>query len=79
MFLGVYHNNTGGAKTTLASVADCNPLLDRVWILHISDALNSDDMLAINTDQRGDASVDRGMVDLLGSLIEMRNHLSREC
>ena len=78
MFARTHHNNAGGAETTLATVADRNPLLDGVGILHISDALDRNDMLAIDADQRGETCVDGGMVNLLGGLIEMRNHLTTE-
>ena len=35
----------------------CYSLLQRMWPVDISDALNCDDMLAVNTDQRKQTSV----------------------
>lgn len=46
-----YHDNPRGAKTTLTPVADRDPLLDSVGTFHITDSLDRDDMLPIDTDQ----------------------------
>jgi hypothetical protein len=46
-------------------VALCNALLGRMRALGGADALNGDDMLAIDRDERGEASVHAGMVDAL--------------
>jgi hypothetical protein len=44
-------------------------------LLGVSDALDSDDMLAINTDQRGKTRIDRCMVNAFRCWVELRNHL----
>lgn len=52
-----------------ASIALGNLLLSYVWLLGVSDALDGDDMFAIDAGQRGQAGVDAGMVDLLGGRV----------
>jgi hypothetical protein len=46
----------------LTAVTDRNPLLDRVGLLHIAQSFDRDNMFAVDRDEGGKASVDRGMV-----------------
>lgn len=71
----LYHDNSRRAKATLASISHCNPLLDRMGILDISDALDGDDMLAIDTDNGRQTGVDGRMVEFLRSLVDIGHHL----
>lgn len=70
-----YHDNSRGTETTLATVGNCHALLDRMGVVHVSDSFNSDDMFAVNANQRGNASVDGSMVNLLCRWVDMRYDL----
>jgi hypothetical protein len=49
--LNSHHDNPRRAKSALRPVHLRNALLHGMWILCVADALDRDDMLAINTDQ----------------------------
>lgn len=53
-----------------------NPLLHGVRLRDVANALDRDDMLAVHTDQRRQASIDRGMVDLFSGWVVLREDLS---
>lgn len=59
----------------MTAVTDRNPLLDRVGLLHIAQSFDRNNMLAIDGDEGGKTSIDRGMVYLLRCLVEVRNDL----
>ena len=46
-----------------------------MWPLCAADALDGDNMLAVDGDQGGQAGIDRGMIDLLRGGIELRDNL----
>ena len=70
-----YHYYSWGAKSALAAVALCDPLLGRMRLFDIPDPLDRNDMLAVDTDQRRQAGVDRGMIDLARGRIQLRHNL----
>lgn len=70
-----YHNNSRCTETTLATVGNGHALLDGMGIVYVSDSLNSDDMFAVDAHQRGNASVDGSMVNLLCRWVDMRYNL----
>lgn len=66
------HDDTWGTKTALGAVTLGDTLLGRVWLLDVADALNGDDMFAVDGCQWGETCVDTGVVDLLGRGIILR-------
>ena len=46
-----------------------------MWLVDISNALHGNDVFAIDTDERCQAGIDRGMVDFLGRRVELGDHL----
>lgn len=72
-----YHNDPRGTEPALASIGNSKSLLGSVWLLHISDSLNSDDMLAVDTCDRCNAGIHRRVVELLGRGVHLRDNLVR--
>lgn len=59
----------------MTSIADRNSLLDGMGILDISNTFNGDNVFTVNADERSDAGIHRGMVNLLRCGIDMRDDL----
>ena len=68
------HDNSGRTEAALASVGLGHPFLRGMGPLGVADALNGDDMLAVETYKRGQAGVDAGVVDLLRRGVELAYH-----
>lgn len=73
--LVAYHNNSRGAKATLAAIRNSKSLLHRMGVVHISDSFDRDDVFSVDADQRSDTGIDGRMVNFLCSGIDMRYHL----
>lgn len=69
------HDYAGRAETTLTPTAHSYSLLCWMRLFRISDALNGNHMLAINTDDWRQACIDGGMMDLLGSRVSLGHDL----
>lgn len=52
------HDNAWGTESTLTAIALCYPLLCWMRVPDVSNALDSDNMLAVNTDDRREARID---------------------
>lgn len=72
-----HHDYTRGAEATLTAIALGYSLLRRMRALDTANALDCDYMLAVYTNQRSQAGIDRGVVDFLGGGIELRDDLQR--
>jgi hypothetical protein len=70
-----HHDNSWSTEATLATVANRDPLLNCVGILHVAKSFHRNDMLSVNTNQGGDARVHGGMVDLICRGVEVGNDL----
>lgn len=73
--MGTNHHNSWRAKATLTTVANSKSLLDSMRILHISNAFNGNDVLSIHTYQGSQTGVNRGVIDFLGSWIDVGDYL----
>ena len=61
----------------MASVGHSKTLLGRMWFLHVPDSLNSDNMFAVNTCERGDTGIDGRMVEFLRRWVHLGDNLAR--
>jgi hypothetical protein len=75
--LNSHHDNSRSAKAALGPVHLGNALLHGMWLLCVPDAFDCDDMLAINTDQWCQTSIDRGMVYFLRCGVILRDDLAQ--
>jgi hypothetical protein len=74
-----HHYDTWSAKTTLTTVSDSHSLLSGMRALDIANALDGYDMFSVNADDGCKAGVDRGMVYLPSSRIDLRDDLYIYC
>ena len=70
-----YHDNSRSTETTLTSITNRNPLLDRVRVLRISNSFDCYDVFPINANEWGDTGIHGGMVDFLRCRIDMGDDL----
>ena len=66
-----YHYYPRRTEAALATIALCYAFLCWMWVFDIANTLYRYDMLTINADQRSQAGIDRGMVDLLCCRVEL--------
>lgn len=70
-----YHHNTWCTEATLTSIADSKSLLHSMRVLHIANALNGDDVFAVDADQWRQTGVHGRVIDLVGGWVDMRDDL----
>ncbi len=68
------HDDARGAEAALRAIALCDALLGRVGLIDVADALDGDDVLAVDRGEGREAGVDAGVVDLLGGWVVLRDY-----
>jgi hypothetical protein len=66
-----HHYDTRSAETTLTAVSDSHSLLSGMRALDIANPLNGYDVFSVNADDGCKAGVDRGMVYIPSSRVDL--------
>lgn len=74
-----HHYDTWSAETTLTAIPDSHSLLSGMRAFDIANPLHCYDVFPVNADDGGKAGVDRGMVYLPSSRVDLRDNLYIYC
>ena len=64
-----HHYDAWSTESALAAITFGNSFLDRMRVCAVADTFYGNDMLAINTHQRSQTCIHRGVIDLFGCWI----------